>query len=238
MKLEINGKVITENADADDIKDAIHDLNPDTEALIVLSEGEGVFLQAAGIPAEGYVMEYQNAETSEELRSKNQALKQQVVMRTLTAYVRGNWEWRNTIGWQPTGAYAARSLSTGAALRRGLPIYLALLFFVVAIVPLVMGTKWVAEQAVFKGMCEQNGDGQFDHYEHGGGDNLSVSYSPPRCWYLGGKNLELQRVTDSNADAIDAAARAIEVVVPVIVIVVIEIVGLLVWWRGRRRRLS
>src|SRR5690349_3729913 len=123
MKLEVNGKVIAENANADDVKDALHELDPNAEAVIVLSEREGVFLQAAGIPAEGYVMGYQNAETSEELTSKNQALKQAAVTRTLTAYVQGKWEWRTAIGWQPTGAYAAKGVSTWAALRRGLPIY-------------------------------------------------------------------------------------------------------------------
>ena len=33
----------------------------------------------------------------------------------------------------------------------------------------------------------------------------------------------------------DNALRLIEVIVPGIVIVVIQIVGLLVWWRGRKR---
>jgi hypothetical protein len=93
VKLEINGRMIAENANADDIKDALHELDLNTEAVIVLSEREGVFMQAAGISAEGYVMGYQNAETGEELTSKNQALKQAAMTQTLTTYARGSWDW-------------------------------------------------------------------------------------------------------------------------------------------------
>ncbi|MBA3870747.1 MAG: hypothetical protein H0X30_16530, partial [Anaerolineae bacterium] len=149
MKLEINQTIVAEEATAENIKDALRVLSPEDEAFITLWESEGVFLQAAGTPRTGYVMSYHNAETGEELTSKNQALKPMAVMKAFTAYARGNWDWRNTIGWEPTGEYATRTISTGAALRRGLPIYVALLFFVVAIVPLVMGTKAVVDQVVF-----------------------------------------------------------------------------------------
>jgi hypothetical protein len=238
MKLEINQKIVAENADAEAIKDALRVLNQENEAFITLWESEDIFLQAAGVPQTGYMMSYHNGQTGEELISKNQAIKPQTVMRAMSSYARGNWDWRNMIGWQPTGEYAARIVSRGSALRCGLPIYVALLFFIVAIAPLVIGTKWVAEQAVFKGLCEQNGDGKFAHYEHGGGDDITVSYSPPRCWFDSGKNIDFHTVAGSNADVIDAAARAVEVVVPVIVIVVIEIVGLLLWWRARKHRKS
>jgi hypothetical protein len=191
-------------------------------------------LQAAGIPAEGYMMGYQNAETSEELTSKNQALKQTAVTRTLTAFVQGKWEWRNTIGWQPTGAYATRSISTWAAIRRGMPIYVGLLFFVVAIVPLVMSTKAVVDQVVFKPLCEQYAP-DFERFQHGSGNgNVATPYSPGRCWHKDGVNFTLQEVVGSSSVFIDTAGSILQVVVPLIIIVVIEIGGAMMW-RGRRK---
>src|SRR6476620_4734379 len=104
MKLEINQTIVAEDADADDIKDALRVLSQEDEAFITLWESEDVFLQAAGVPRTGYVMSYHNGKTGEELVSKNQQLKPAAVMRALTSYARGNWDWRGTIGWQPTGA--------------------------------------------------------------------------------------------------------------------------------------
>jgi len=234
MKLEINQTIVVEDADADDIKDALRVLSQEDKAFITLWESAGVFLQA-GVPSTGYVMSYHNAQTGEELISKNQALKQAAVSRTLTAYVQGKWEWRNTVGWQPTGEYATRSISTGAALRRGLPIYLALLFFIVAIVPLVMGTKAVVDQVVFKPLCEQYAS-DFDHFQHGSGNgNVSTPYTPGRCWYQDAVNITLKEVVGSSSVFIDTAGSILQVVVPLIIIVVIEVAGFMLWRRGRKR---
>ncbi len=234
MKLEINQTIVAEDADVDDIKDALRVLSQEDEAFITLWESEGVFLQAAGTPQAGYVMGYHNAQTGEELTSKNRELKPAAVMRTFTAYVRGKVDWRNTIGWEPTGEYAARSLSTGAALRRGLPIYVAILFFAVAIVPLVMGTKYVVDQTVFKSLCEQYAP-DFDHFQHGSGNgNINVGYTPGRCWYKDGLNVALKDVVGSSAVFIDTAGSITQVIVPILIIVVVELAGF-VLWRGRKR---
>ena len=236
MKLEINQTIVAEEATAENIKDALRVLSPEDEAFITLWESEGIFLQAAGTPRTGYVMGYHNAETGEELTSKNQALKPMAVMKAFTAYARGNWDWRSTIGWQPTGEYATRTISTGAALRRGLPIYVALLFFAVAIVPLVMGTKAVVDQVIFKPLCEQR-EPDFDHFQHGSGNgNINVGYSPGRCWHKDGVNFTLKEVVGSSSVFIDTGGSIIQVVVPLIIIVVIEIVGFMLWQRRRKHR--
>jgi hypothetical protein len=237
MKLEINQTIVAEDADADDIKDALRVLSPEDEAFITLWESEGVFLQAAGVPRTGFVMGYHNAQTGEELTSKNKALKQPAVTRALTSYARGSAEWRNTIGWQPTGEYAARSIGTGAALRRAWPFYAGILFFCVAIVPLVMGTKAVMDQTVYKPLCEQDSERQFDHFSHGSG-NGNIPYSPARCWYANGENIALEDIMESGSLVVDVAGRIIQVVVPIILIVVIEGVGLMLWWRGRKRGMT
>ena len=234
MKLEINQTIVAEDADADDIKDALRVLSQEDEAFITLWESDDVFLQAAGVPATGYVMSYHNGQTGEELTSKNQALKPQAVMRTFTSYVRGNWDWRNTVGWQPTGEYAGRTVSTGAALRRGLPLFLAILFFTIAIVPLVMGTKAVVDQVVFKPLCEQYAP-DIDHFQHGSGNgNVSTPYTPGRCWYKDAVNVALKDIVGNGGVLIDTAGSFIQVIVPIVVIVVIELAGF-IGWRGRRK---
>ncbi len=234
MKLEINQTIVAEDADADDIKDALRVLSQEDEAFITLWESDEVFLQAAGVPQTGYVMSYHNAKTGEELTSKNQELKPMAVTRALTAYVRGNADWRNTIGWEPTGTYAANTVSWRVAWQRAWPLYVGILFFAVAIVPLVMATKYVVDQAVFKPLCEQYAP-DFDHFQHGSGNgNLATPYSPGRCWYQQGVNMALQDIVESGAVFIDTAGRIIQVVVPIIIIVVVEVVGF-GWWRGRKR---
>lgn len=236
MKLEINEQIVAEDADVDDIKDALHDLNAEDEAFIILWESEGVFLQATGVPQTGYVMGYHNTQTGEELTSKNQELKPMAVMRALTSYVRGNADWRNTIGWEPTGAYVAQAISWRAAWRRAWPLYMGILFFAVAIVPLVFATKAVVDQTVYKPLCEQGGERQFDHFSHGSGNgNINTPYTPGRCWYANGDNVALQDVVESGAMLLDVAGSITQVVVPLIIIVVIELVGFGLW-RGRRKR--
>ncbi len=238
MKLEINGEVVAEAADADDVKDALHDLNPEVEAFIVLSESEGVFLQAAGIPQTGYVMSYHNAQTGEELTSKNQTLKPMAVMRVLTAYARENADWRSNIGWEPMGAHVVQAYSWRAAWKRAWPLYVGMLFFAVAIVPLVVATKAVVDQVVYKPLCEQGSERQFDHFSHGSGNgNINVGYTPGRCWYTNGDNVALETIVKSGSVLIDIVGSITQVVMPIIIIVVIELVGFSLW-RGRRKRLE
>lgn len=234
MKLEINQTIVAEDADADDIKDALRVLSQEDEAFITLWESDEVFLQAAGVPQTGYVMSYHNAKTGEELTSKNQALKQQAVTRALTAYVNRNWDWRTSVGWEPTGTYAAKSVSWRVAWQRAWPLYVGMLFFAVAIVPLVMGTKAVLDQTVYKRLCEQGGERQFDHFSHGSG-NGNIPYSPGRCWYLNGENIALQDLVESGSVFIDVAGSITQVVVPIFIIVVIELVGFGLLFRGRRK---
>lgn len=234
MKLEINQTIVAEDADADDIKDALRVLSQEDEAFITLWESDEVFLQAAGVPQTGYVMSYQNAKTGEELTSKNQALKQQAVTRVLTSYVRGNVDWRNTIGWEPTGAYAAKAVSWRAVWQRAWPLYTGILFFAIAIVPLVFATKSVLDQTVYKRLCEQGGERQFDHFSHGSG-NGNIPYSPGRCWYVNGENIALQDIVESGSVFIDVAGSITQVVLPILIIVVIEVVGFGLLF-GRRKR--
>lgn len=233
MKLEINGEVVSDEVDAEGIKDAMHALNADGEAIIVLTEREGVFLQAAGTPTTGFVMGYHNGATSEELASTNQTLKPMAVLRAFTSFARGNADWRGSIGWEPSGAYVAKAYNWRATWRRMWPLYVGLLFFTIAIVPLAMATKSVIDQVVFKPLCEQDSGRTFSHFQQGSGNgNVSTPFTPGTCWYEGGENITL-RTLQEGADLIDLVAKIAQVVVPIIVIVVIELVGFLLW-RGRK----
>ncbi len=235
MKLEINQTIVEEDVDGDDIKDALRVLSQEDEAFITLWESDEVYLQAAGVPQTGYVMSYHNAKTGEELSSKNQELKPMAVMRVLTSYARGNGEWRSSIAWEPMGSYAAKSVGLQPTWQRAWPLFVGVLFFTVAIVPLVMVTKYGVDQTVFKRLCEQYAP-DFDHFEHGSGNgNINVGYSPGRCWYKDGLNITLQEIVGSGAVFIDTAGRIAQVVIPITVIVIIELTGF-AWWFGRRKR--
>ncbi|MEP6985490.1 MAG: hypothetical protein ABI970_07825, partial [Chloroflexota bacterium] len=56
-----------------------------------------------------------------------------------------------------------------------------------------------------------------------------------RCWHKDGVNFTLKEVVGSSSVFIDTAGSITQVVVPLIIIVVIELVGFMIWQRGRKR---
>lgn len=99
MKLEINQQTIADPATPDDIVRAIRALPPNDEAIIVLVQSDAEILQAGGAPSDGFVLNYRNTHTNEDLHSTNRAVKMQTILRVMTSFARGECGWRSAIAW-------------------------------------------------------------------------------------------------------------------------------------------
>lgn len=107
MKLEINQQTIAEPATPEKIAQVLRALPTEDEAIIVLSKSADEIIQAGGVPADGFVLNYQNTRTNEDWHSSNRAVKMQTVIRVLTGFARDENSWRRAIKWE--GARAAPS---------------------------------------------------------------------------------------------------------------------------------
>lgn len=107
MKLEINQQTIADPATPEKVAAVLRALPASDEAIIVLSKSAEEFLQAGGVPASGFVLNYQNTRAGEDWHSANHAVKLQTVIRVMTSFAREEKSWRSAIKWE--GARVAPS---------------------------------------------------------------------------------------------------------------------------------
>ncbi|MBI5304192.1 MAG: hypothetical protein HY868_18815 [Chloroflexi bacterium] len=99
MKLEINHQVVADPVNPDDLARWMRDLPDDDQVIVVLSRGNEM-LQAAGAPASGFALNYQDLQRKQSWASKNSALKAPTVIRVFMRFARGEWSWRSEVAWQ------------------------------------------------------------------------------------------------------------------------------------------
>jgi hypothetical protein len=102
MQLEINQQTIADPATPEKIAEVLRALPANEEAMIVLSKSAEELMQAGGVPADGFVLNYQNTRTGEDWHSSNRAVKLQTVIRVMTHFARDERGWRNIIAWRGT----------------------------------------------------------------------------------------------------------------------------------------
>jgi len=99
MKLEINQQVVADSLNPDNLAQFIRALPQEDEATIALWKSDQEMLQAAGVPASGFVVNYQHTREKCDWTSANQALKMQTVLRALTAFARSEPSWKTMFAW-------------------------------------------------------------------------------------------------------------------------------------------
>jgi len=75
-------------------------LPTEDEAIIVLWKSESEFLQAGGVPSDGFVLNDQNTRTGADWSSANRALQLPTIIRALTSFAREENAWRHVIKWE------------------------------------------------------------------------------------------------------------------------------------------
>lgn len=104
MKLEINQQMIADPATPEKIVEVLRALPANDEAIIVLSKSAEEVLQAGGVPASGFVLNYQNTRASKDWHSSNRAVKLQTVIRVMASFARDEKSWRSAIRWESARA--------------------------------------------------------------------------------------------------------------------------------------
>ena len=214
MKLEVNHQIVSENATKNDITKAIHDLLPDDEAIIILSESDDIFLQAGGIPQSGLIMSYINSLKGDDLQSKNHALNPQTIERVFKHYLDGNIKWRQTIAWQKTADIKTPSGETPQVSRKtkglllGCFLYLTFLFPLFAIV-----LDTVIKETIFIPMCAQHGVAVVS-YAHSGGGIIQGTFQNPRCTFANGTAIDLSDIVGWNVIWLDSVMQMLVALLP------------------------
>ena len=238
MKLEINRNVISEEAEIEHVKALVRDLPPTSEAFITLWKNDDEYLQAAGVPSNGFRFTYVNRATGQELVSTNEKLKQRTVMVAFDHFVAGNTAWRHDVGWKPANAQAAAA-ERRIGWRRGWPVIFAFAFFALAYAPFVVVTRIVADELFSKPLCAQFRS-NVSRFEHGsGGDGIpgitGSSYVPATCWYDDSVSVPLGEIIgDGRAQLYDLLLTAVEVVVPAVLIIALLVVIFRAYYARRR----
>ncbi len=228
MKLEINRNLISEAADIQTVKSLVRDFPQQSEVTLTLSKSDDEYMQAAGVPANGFRLTYVNRATGQELLSSNQKLKQRTVMVAFDHFVADNPNWRNDVGWKPANEQAA-AVERRLGWRRGLPVIAAFAFFALAFLPFAVVTRLAADELIFKPICAQ-ANPNVSHFEHGsgGGDIFGLSgtaYTPPTCWYQDNSYSALGAIVGSGrATFYDTLLVVGEVIIPTLIIIALLIV--------------
>ncbi len=214
VRLEVNGHVAAEHADANAIKYLVGDLHAETETSILLHDAEGVFLQANGVPKRGFSLYYTNSLTGVEYASKNKNLKPRAVMRVLKHYLAGDVLWRVDIAWLPV-TEAAIAEEKARTWRRSKPVILGMIALIVGYVPLLLVTRYLLDALVFMPLCAQTGLVVTRFSQGGGGANLGA-YTPPTCVYSNGSSADLSTLIGDGAYLLNALGGVLVALLPLL----------------------
>lgn len=236
MKLEVNQQIVSENVTKEMIRQIIDNLPQDDLAIIILSESDDIFLQAAGVPKSGLKMSYINTLRGDDLQSKNHNLNPQTIGRVFKHYIDGNIKWRQTIAWQKTADIKVKVTETAKVslktkgLLLGCFLYLTFLFPVIAIV-----LDTAIKETIFMPMCAQHGVAVVN-YVHSGGEFFQGTYHSPHCVFADGTQINLSDIVGWNVTLFDSSMRMVVALLPFTIPTVIGLFFVLQFYRQKKKR--
>ncbi|MEM7411118.1 MAG: hypothetical protein AAF430_12855 [Myxococcota bacterium] len=131
MQLELGDGRTCDDPTPDQVSTALRHLGDLDDAFAILSRSELHYVQTAGDPDSGYLLEYQLGSTDRHFRSVNHEVTLDTTEGVFLAYLAGDEGWADPIEWEPE-TLAGSGSSLGAA-------------FVIA-VTLVLGLLWWASR--------------------------------------------------------------------------------------------
>jgi hypothetical protein len=97
MQLELEEGPVLENPDGEAIARAMHDA---PSGYAILSKAEESYIQSAGDPSEGYVLEYQDGSSANHYRATNKPIALDHVIAAFQSYATGAEEWKSWFDWE------------------------------------------------------------------------------------------------------------------------------------------
>lgn len=107
MKLEIDGDALQETISPETIERAIRSLADRDDGFVILSTHEMTYIQVAGNPQTGFVLEYQENAPEQHYSCENPNLTEDEVIGVFQHFLAQDDEWKQCVPW--TSAWKQRS---------------------------------------------------------------------------------------------------------------------------------
>ena len=92
MQLDLDDNIITEDAQAIDVIEALDRLTSDGDSFAILSQNDMTYIQTSGDLELGFILEYQNGSTAE-----HYGCYQDLQLDTVMSYLNDDGRWRREI---------------------------------------------------------------------------------------------------------------------------------------------
>lgn len=111
MELIVNGDTIAEAVTDELIARSIHSLTGEGDSFAILAQAPEIYMQTAGGPGDGFVLEYRNGSAQEHYSCSRVGLTADEVINAFQSYLAGDSSWKSSLDWQPQVFSSSRSSS-------------------------------------------------------------------------------------------------------------------------------
>ncbi|KAB2899230.1 MAG: hypothetical protein F9K31_08120 [Dokdonella sp.] len=133
LQFETSDGLTLANPSTEQISEALASLRSGQDSFAILSKGEETYVQVAGSPAEGFILEYRDGSESNHFRAQASLLPLSTIQDIFEKYAQGDATWRSRVTWEPWGS------DSQTVTRSGLPFPA-----IIAVVLVVLVVAWVA----------------------------------------------------------------------------------------------
>ena len=101
MKLIVNGDANSEPLNAKLIRDSINSLTGEGDSFAILEKMEQIYIQTAGGPEHGFVLEYRDGSEAQHYSCSNFELTADEVIWAFQSYLSNDGKWKTELEWEP-----------------------------------------------------------------------------------------------------------------------------------------
>ena len=101
MELVVNGDKVAEAVTDELIARSIRSLTGEGDSFAILAKASEVYMQTAGGPTDGFMLEYRNGSEAEHYSCANPELTADDVIKALQSYLAGDGRWESELKWEP-----------------------------------------------------------------------------------------------------------------------------------------
>ena len=113
IELNVNGDKLRGLVSDRQIEEAIESLTGDGESFAILARAEQVYIQTAGDPANGFVLEYRDGSEGEHYACANPELTAEQIVWAFQSYLADDDKWKTELEWQLHDFNYSREAGTG-----------------------------------------------------------------------------------------------------------------------------
>ncbi|MGI9323854.1 MAG: hypothetical protein ACR2PZ_01450 [Pseudomonadales bacterium] len=107
MYLDVNGVRTADRPGNDHLREAVESLDGKGDSFVILSQDEMSYIQAAGDPTSGYVIEYQDGSLDEHYCCNTASVGTEDLVLTFQSYLAQDDRWKSVLSWKKEEVGAA-----------------------------------------------------------------------------------------------------------------------------------